>query len=165
MKNNVFFLSFSLLLSHFFLVCHLLRSGVAAIFGPQSSHTASHVQSICDTMEVSFCKIAILLIILFWRTFILFLCDFLMLKKNNVRDYIHITVKIPLCNNGNFFLLFRSVFICLNWKNMEKLIFKWNIHECCTVLNWSNYFLCYVHLLCVGWEIEMRFCGEWKTTN
>ncbi|EAT46289.1 AAEL002500-PA [Aedes aegypti] len=32
-------------------VCHLLRAGVAAIFGPQSSHTASHVQSICDTME------------------------------------------------------------------------------------------------------------------
>lgn len=26
--------------------------GVAAIFGPQSPHTASHVQSICDTMEV-----------------------------------------------------------------------------------------------------------------
>uniref|UniRef100_A0A182MR86 Receptor ligand binding region domain-containing protein n=1 Tax=Anopheles culicifacies TaxID=139723 RepID=A0A182MR86_9DIPT len=33
-------------------VCHLLGVGVAAIFGPQSSHTASHVQSICDTMEV-----------------------------------------------------------------------------------------------------------------
>ncbi|XP_066156099.1 glutamate receptor ionotropic, kainate 2 isoform X3 [Euwallacea fornicatus] len=33
-------------------VCHLLRSGVAAIFGPQSPHTASHVQSICDTMEI-----------------------------------------------------------------------------------------------------------------
>ncbi|KAL3278738.1 hypothetical protein HHI36_016268 [Cryptolaemus montrouzieri] len=33
-------------------VCHLLRNGVAAIFGPQSSHTASHVQSICDTMEI-----------------------------------------------------------------------------------------------------------------
>ncbi|KAK4883092.1 hypothetical protein RN001_006411 [Aquatica leii] len=33
-------------------VCHLLRSGVAAIFGPQSAHTASHVQSICDTMEI-----------------------------------------------------------------------------------------------------------------
>lgn len=33
-------------------VCHLLRIGVAAIFGPQNSHTASHVQSICDTMEV-----------------------------------------------------------------------------------------------------------------
>uniref|UniRef100_A0A182UUM0 Receptor ligand binding region domain-containing protein n=1 Tax=Anopheles merus TaxID=30066 RepID=A0A182UUM0_ANOME len=32
-------------------VCHLLGVGVAAIFGPQSSHTASHVQSICDTME------------------------------------------------------------------------------------------------------------------
>lgn len=34
-------------------VCHLMKTGVAAIFGPQSSHTASHVQSICDTMEVS----------------------------------------------------------------------------------------------------------------
>lgn len=34
-------------------VCNLLGSGVAAIFGPQSSQTASHVQSICDTMEVS----------------------------------------------------------------------------------------------------------------
>ncbi|XP_057671940.1 glutamate receptor ionotropic, kainate 2 isoform X1 [Diorhabda carinulata] len=33
-------------------VCHLLRNGVAAIFGPQSAHTASHVQSICDTMEI-----------------------------------------------------------------------------------------------------------------
>ncbi|CAH1126003.1 unnamed protein product [Ceutorhynchus assimilis] len=33
-------------------VCHLLRQGVAAIFGPQSPHTASHVQSICDTMEI-----------------------------------------------------------------------------------------------------------------
>ncbi|KAL0275564.1 UNVERIFIED_CONTAM: hypothetical protein PYX00_003378 [Menopon gallinae] len=33
-------------------VCHLLRSGVAAIFGPQSAQTASHVQSICDTMEI-----------------------------------------------------------------------------------------------------------------
>ncbi|CAD7092223.1 unnamed protein product [Hermetia illucens] len=33
-------------------VCYLLKLGVAAIFGPQSSHTAGHVQSICDTMEV-----------------------------------------------------------------------------------------------------------------
>lgn len=33
-------------------VCHLLRTGVAAIFGPQSPQTASHVQSICDTMEI-----------------------------------------------------------------------------------------------------------------
>ncbi|XP_055710635.1 glutamate receptor ionotropic, kainate 2 isoform X2 [Phlebotomus papatasi] len=33
-------------------VCHLLRTGVAAIFGPQSAHTASHIQSICDTMEI-----------------------------------------------------------------------------------------------------------------
>jgi len=33
-------------------VCHLLRGGVAAIFGPQNAQTASHVQSICDTMEI-----------------------------------------------------------------------------------------------------------------
>ncbi|XP_074099238.1 kainate-type ionotropic glutamate receptor subunit 1D isoform X7 [Cotesia typhae] len=33
-------------------VCHLLSIGVAAIFGPQNAHTASHVQSICDTMEI-----------------------------------------------------------------------------------------------------------------
>ncbi|KAL9900013.1 kainate-type ionotropic glutamate receptor subunit 1D isoform 1-T1 [Glossina fuscipes fuscipes] len=33
-------------------VCGLLNVGVAAIFGPQSSHTASHVQSICDNMEI-----------------------------------------------------------------------------------------------------------------
>ncbi|KAL9692705.1 hypothetical protein quinque_005512 [Culex quinquefasciatus] len=37
-------------------VCHLLRIGVAAIFGPQSPHTASHVQSICDTMEIQLKK-------------------------------------------------------------------------------------------------------------
>lgn len=36
----------------YFSVCYLLNSGVAAIFGPQSAHTASHVQSICDTMEI-----------------------------------------------------------------------------------------------------------------
>ncbi|XP_011304729.1 glutamate receptor ionotropic, kainate 2 isoform X3 [Fopius arisanus] len=33
-------------------VCYLLNTGVAAIFGPQSAHTAAHVQSICDTMEI-----------------------------------------------------------------------------------------------------------------
>lgn len=33
-------------------VCHLLRSGVAALFGPQSGTTSSHVQSICDAMEI-----------------------------------------------------------------------------------------------------------------
>ncbi|XP_011503888.1 PREDICTED: glutamate receptor ionotropic, kainate 1-like, partial [Ceratosolen solmsi marchali] len=33
-------------------VCHLLKTGIAAIFGPQNAHTASHVQSICDTMEI-----------------------------------------------------------------------------------------------------------------
>ena len=35
-----------------FIVCHLLRSGVAALFGPQSGTTSSHVQSICDAMEI-----------------------------------------------------------------------------------------------------------------
>ncbi|KAF2364828.1 Ionotropic glutamate receptor L-glutamate and glycine-binding domain [Trinorchestia longiramus] len=33
-------------------VCQLLRSGVAAIFGPQSEKTANHVQSICDALEI-----------------------------------------------------------------------------------------------------------------
>ncbi|XP_071747530.1 glutamate receptor ionotropic, kainate 2 isoform X1 [Lepeophtheirus salmonis] len=33
-------------------VCHLLRTGVAALFGPQSGTTSSHVQSICDAMEI-----------------------------------------------------------------------------------------------------------------
>lgn len=47
------------------LVCHLLRTGVAAIFGPQSSQTASHVQSICDTMEVRFYTFYILSLMIF----------------------------------------------------------------------------------------------------
>ena len=48
-----FFLSlFFFILSFFFSVCHLLRSGVAALFGPQSGTTSSHVQSICDAMEI-----------------------------------------------------------------------------------------------------------------
>lgn len=34
------------------LVCHLLRMGVSSIFGPQSNSISSHVQSICDTMEI-----------------------------------------------------------------------------------------------------------------
>ncbi|KAK7085547.1 hypothetical protein SK128_021963, partial [Halocaridina rubra] len=33
-------------------VCNLVRSGVAAIFGPQSGQTSSHVQSICDALEI-----------------------------------------------------------------------------------------------------------------
>ncbi|XP_042238473.1 glutamate receptor ionotropic, kainate 2-like isoform X3 [Homarus americanus] len=33
-------------------VCSLLKSGVAAIFGPQSGQTSSHVQSICDALEI-----------------------------------------------------------------------------------------------------------------
>lgn len=36
----------------FFAVCSLLRLGVAAVFGPQSAQISSHVQSICDTMEI-----------------------------------------------------------------------------------------------------------------
>ena len=35
-----------------FPVCHLLKSGVAAIFGPESGTTSSTVQSICDAMEI-----------------------------------------------------------------------------------------------------------------
>ena len=33
-------------------VCHLLRSGVAALFGPESGTTSTHIQSICDAMEI-----------------------------------------------------------------------------------------------------------------
>lgn len=33
-------------------VCSLLRLGIAAVFGPQSAQISSHVQSICDTMEI-----------------------------------------------------------------------------------------------------------------
>ncbi|XP_042864658.1 glutamate receptor ionotropic, kainate 2-like isoform X3 [Penaeus japonicus] len=33
-------------------VCSLLKTGVAAIFGPQSGQTSAHVQSICDALEV-----------------------------------------------------------------------------------------------------------------
>ena len=44
--------SMSLCIIIFVPVCHLLRSGVAAIFGPQSGQTSAHVQSICDAMEV-----------------------------------------------------------------------------------------------------------------
>lgn len=36
----------------FVTVCSLLRLGVAAVFGPQSAQISSHVQSICDTMEI-----------------------------------------------------------------------------------------------------------------
>ncbi|KAK7053103.1 hypothetical protein SK128_020197 [Halocaridina rubra] len=33
-------------------VCALVRSGVSAIFGPQSPKTSAHVQSICDALEI-----------------------------------------------------------------------------------------------------------------
>ncbi len=33
-------------------VCHLLKSGVAALFGPESGTTSSQVQSICDICSV-----------------------------------------------------------------------------------------------------------------
>ena len=42
--QNVFMLSVS--------VCHLLKSGVAAIIGPESGTTSSTVQSVCDAKEV-----------------------------------------------------------------------------------------------------------------
>ena len=35
-----------------FSVCKALKSGMAGLFGPQSSVTSSHVQSICDTLEI-----------------------------------------------------------------------------------------------------------------
>ena len=37
-----------------FIVCKAFRSnkGLAAIFGPQSGTTSSHIQSICDTLEI-----------------------------------------------------------------------------------------------------------------
>lgn len=46
------FYTISFNISIIYTVCHLLRSGVAAIFGPQSAPAAAHVQSICDTMEL-----------------------------------------------------------------------------------------------------------------
>jgi ionotropic glutamate receptor len=33
-------------------VCKALNSGMAGLFGPQSGVTSSHVQSICDTLEI-----------------------------------------------------------------------------------------------------------------
>lgn len=48
------FIYFAYVFTYLLLVCGLLNVGVAAIFGPQSTHTASHVQSICDNMEVIF---------------------------------------------------------------------------------------------------------------
>ena len=33
-------------------VCQLFRRGVLAIFGPESRTTSSHIQSICDTLEI-----------------------------------------------------------------------------------------------------------------
>ena len=35
-----------------FAVCKALKAGMAGLFGPQSSSTSSHVQSICDTLEI-----------------------------------------------------------------------------------------------------------------
>ena len=38
---------------HFFIaVCKALKNGMAGLFGPQSSVTSSHIQSICDTLEI-----------------------------------------------------------------------------------------------------------------
>ena len=36
----------------FFPVCKALKNGMAGLFGPQSSVTSSHIQSICDTLEI-----------------------------------------------------------------------------------------------------------------
>jgi ionotropic glutamate receptor len=41
-----------LLSVNFISVCKALESGVAGLFGPQSGPTASHIQSICDTLEI-----------------------------------------------------------------------------------------------------------------
>ena len=35
-----------------FTVCKLLKLGITAVFGPQNPYTASHIQSVCDTMEI-----------------------------------------------------------------------------------------------------------------
>ena len=44
--------SFFLFTVFFFAVCKALKAGMAGLFGPQSSSTSSHVQSICDTLEI-----------------------------------------------------------------------------------------------------------------
>lgn len=36
----------------FIVVCEMMDSGVAGIFGPYSDATSDHVQSICDAMEI-----------------------------------------------------------------------------------------------------------------
>ena len=51
-NRKLIFSFFYFKLLFFVSVCHLLRSGVAALFGPQSGTTSSHVQSICDAMEI-----------------------------------------------------------------------------------------------------------------
>jgi excitatory amino acid transporter, putative len=33
-------------------VCNLLKQGIAAIFGPSSEETVSHIQSTCDVLNV-----------------------------------------------------------------------------------------------------------------
>ncbi len=35
-----------------FSVCKTLETGIAGLFGPQSGVTASHIQSICDSLEL-----------------------------------------------------------------------------------------------------------------
>ena len=37
---------------YLFSVCRQIKDGVAAVFGPMSYLSASHVQSICDAMEI-----------------------------------------------------------------------------------------------------------------
>lgn len=36
----------------FLAVCQMLRNGLAAVLGPSSSSTSSHIQSICDALEI-----------------------------------------------------------------------------------------------------------------
>ena len=36
------------------IVCHMLRFGVAAIFGPQSEASSDHVQSMCQAMKIPY---------------------------------------------------------------------------------------------------------------
>jgi glutamate receptor, ionotropic, invertebrate len=39
-------------MSYKYLVCNLIRTGIAALFGPQDPMLSAHVQSICATLEI-----------------------------------------------------------------------------------------------------------------
>lgn len=80
-------------------VCHLLRMGVAAIFGPQSAHTASHVQSICDTMEVPHLETR-------W--------DYRLRRESClVNLYPHPSTLSKVTNTRNFSIFFSKLNICM----------------------------------------------------